>query len=50
MNTQRAVHRVMTVAKERIQHLGFVYRVDRVTRSGRVLDSEYVYLDSVVWA
>lgn len=49
MIPQRSVHRLMTVAKERLQHLGFVYRVDRVTRTGRVLDSEYVSLDNVIW-
>lgn len=49
MPAQRAVHRLMTVAIERLQHLGFVYRIDRVTRTGRVLDSVYVQLDSIAW-
>jgi hypothetical protein len=50
MTAQRAVHRIMQIAAERLQHLGFIYRIDRVTRTGRVLDSEYVSLDCVVWA
>jgi hypothetical protein len=49
MTAQRAVHRIMQIAAERLQHLGFVYRVDRVTRTGRVLDSEYVRLDLIAW-
>lgn len=49
MIPQRAVHRLMTVAIEKLQHLGFVYRIDRVTRTGRVLDSEYVALADVCW-
>jgi hypothetical protein len=50
MSAQRAVHRLMTVAREKMQHLGFVYRIDRVTRTGRVLDSEYVdYAHDVCW-
>jgi hypothetical protein len=49
MIPQRAVHRIMQIAAERLQHLGFVYRVDRVTRTGRVLDSEYVQLDLIAW-
>jgi hypothetical protein len=39
----------MSIAQEKMQHLGFVYRVDRVTRTGRVLDSEYVQLDLIAW-
>jgi hypothetical protein len=35
MAAQRAVHRLMTVAREKMQHLGFVYRIDRVTRKER---------------
>ncbi|MBB5508116.1 hypothetical protein HDG35_004394 [Paraburkholderia sp. JPY681] len=42
MNSTRAVHRVMEIAKDKIPLLGWIYRVDRVTRSGRVIDSEYV--------
>jgi hypothetical protein len=50
MPAQRAVHRLMSIAQEKLQHLGFVYRVDRVTRTGRVLDSEYVdYAHDVCW-
>jgi hypothetical protein len=49
MTPQRAVHRIMQIAAERLQHLGFVYRIDRVTRTGRVLDSEYVLLDLIAW-
>lgn len=49
MTPQRAVHRIMQIAAERLQHLGFVYRIDRVTRTGRVLDSEYVRLDLIAW-
>jgi hypothetical protein len=49
MPAQRAVHRIMEIAKEKLQHLGFVYRIDRVTRTGRVLDSEYVQLDLIAW-
>jgi hypothetical protein len=49
MNPQRAVHRIMQIAAERLQHLGFVYRIDRVTRTGRVLDSEFVLLDQITW-
>jgi hypothetical protein len=50
MIPQRAVHRLMTVAREKMQHLGFVYRIDRVTRTGRVLDSQYVdYAHDVCW-
>jgi hypothetical protein len=50
MTAQRAVHRIMQIAVERLQHLGFVYRIDRVTRTGRVLDSEYVdYAHDVCW-
>jgi hypothetical protein len=44
------VHRIMAIALEKIPHLGFIYRVDRVTRTGRVLDSEYVdYSSQVCW-
>lgn len=49
MTPQRAVHRIMEIALQKLPHLGFVYRVDRITRSGRVLDSEYVCLDNVIW-
>jgi hypothetical protein len=49
MPAQRAVHRIMQIAVERLQHLGLVYRVDRVTRTGRVLDSEFVLLDQITW-
>lgn len=49
MIPQRAVHRLMTVAKDKLQYLGFVYRIDRVTRTGRLLDSEYVQLDLIAW-
>lgn len=49
MPTQRAVHRMMSIAQEKLQHLGFVYRIDRVTRTGRVLDSQFVLIDSITW-
>jgi hypothetical protein len=49
MTAQRAVHRLMYLAAERLQHLGFVYRIDRVTRTGRVLDSQFVLLDQITW-
>lgn len=49
MPATRAVHRLMSIAQEKLQHLGLVYRVDRVTRTGRVLDSEYVQLDLIAW-
>lgn len=48
MIPQRAVHRLMS-AIAMLPHLGFVYRIDRVTRTGRVLDSVYVQLDSIAW-
>lgn len=46
---QRAVHRLMSIAQEKLQHLGFVYRIDRVTRTGRVLDSQFVLFDQITW-
>lgn len=49
MTPQRAVHRIMEIATQAIPHLGFLYRIDRVTRTGRVLDSEYVQLDLIAW-
>jgi hypothetical protein len=48
MTAQRAVHRLMTLA-ERIPHIGFVYRTDLVSRSGRLLGSLYVAIDSITW-
>ncbi|MBB5414061.1 hypothetical protein HDG42_000085 [Paraburkholderia sp. JPY171] len=49
MKAERAVHRVMQIATQAVPLLGWIYRVDRVTRSGRVIDSEYVSLDSIAW-
>jgi hypothetical protein len=49
MSAQRSVHRFISFLA-RIPGYGFVYRVDRVTRTGRVLDSEYVdYQRDVCW-
>jgi hypothetical protein len=48
MIPQRAVHRLMSLA-ERIPHIGFVYRTDLVSRSGRRLGSFYVAIDSITW-
>jgi len=48
MTAQRAVHRLMSAIAS-LPHLGFVYRIDRVTRTGRVLSSEFVLLDQVIW-
>jgi hypothetical protein len=48
MIPQRAVHRLMS-AIAKLPHLGFVYRIDRVTRTGRVLDRSYVRLDLITW-
>jgi hypothetical protein len=50
MTAQRAVHRLMFLAIQQIGSLGLIYRIDRVSRSGRLLSSEYVDINhEVVW-
>ena len=48
MIPQRAVHRFMS-AFAKLPHIGWVYRSEAVTRTGRVIETKYVAIDSVVW-
>lgn len=48
MTPMRAVHRFMSdLAK--LQHEGWVYRSEAVTRTGRVIESHLVRLDDIAW-
>jgi hypothetical protein len=48
MTPQRAVHRLMSAIAS-VPHIGFVYRTDLVSRSGRRIGSFYVAIDSIAW-
>lgn len=48
MNPQRAIHRSMS-GLAKLQHDGWVFRSEAVTRTGRVIESHLVRLDDICW-